>query len=151
MKELILAAALLSAPVMADWEHRNNVDLMSDSDKSIVFAPASSGDGAAVVRCDGTGSYDVIFMFDYLGDKYESVALRFDQGEPATFSATASTNGKARFLTNTVKADAVAKMAASSRLVVRGIDFRGTPETFVVDLKGFTEQAKKLSCMKGVI
>ena len=148
MKKLILAAALISGSAMASWEHTSRVDLMTDQDTSFIGSAASQGSGLFAVRCDNK-DFDIIVSFrEYMGDKYETLAVRFGDNEAFNISASASTNGQAFFVSSPEKADFIAQMKASKRLVVRGTDFRGTPKTFAMDLTGFTAAANKLACLK---
>jgi hypothetical protein len=147
MKKLLLATLLISTPAMAQWHHTERVDLMTDNDTSFILSLSTVGDGAVAVRC-APKSYDIVFSFDYLGDKYTDVTLRFDTDEPFTVPASASTNGKARFVAPSQKANVIAQMKAGTRMIIRGTDFRGTPETFAIDLTGFSDAVGKLGCVK---
>lgn len=147
MKKLLLAVSILSAPAFAGWIQQENIDLMNDSDKSYIMRADEAHIGGAFVRCDN-GKPEVVFVFDFLGDKYKDINVRFDQGEVKRVSATTSTNGKARFVAESERAEFIKQMKAHNRLIVRAIDFRGTPETLVINLNGFSAAAAKLGCVK---
>lgn len=149
---LMLAAALATSfSAAAEWIYDKDVDLMTDRDTSVVIALGEPR-GAVVVRCDGKDGYDVYFNFDdYLGNKSNNIALRFDQGEVKVLQAESGTGGDSRFLRNEDSAVVIKQIKDSKRLVVRGTDYKNVPNTFVVNLSGFSEQASKLGCLNGIL
>jgi hypothetical protein len=147
MKKLLLATLLISAPAMANWMHVEKIDLMTDKDTSHIGALALAGDGLVAVRCAANG-YEIVMSFDYLGDKYTDVMLRFDSDEPFTVAASPSTSGKGRFIVHRDRPIVIEQMKAGKRMVARARSYRGNYETFAIDLTGFSDAVGKLGCVK---
>jgi len=146
MKTLLLAALITSASAMAGWEHKSRIDPMTDSDRSYVGIVAAK-DAAAVVRCED-GQPHIVFVFDYLGDRYPNVTVRFDKREPKEIDASPSARGSARFIGWTHTSEMLHMMKTSQKVAVRATNYRGASETIVIPLGGFKEQVAKLACVK---
>jgi hypothetical protein len=154
MKNLKLALALssliLTAPAMAsqngNWRYLENVDLMSDEDKSAVYTAKEKE--TIVVRCDGNNGFDVIIRPDeYIGSDPAPVAWRIDGGDIQNSRMGLSTQGTAAFVPGSIKAEFANSLRNASEIVIRVTDFRGTPITFVIDVTGANEAFSQLSCM----
>jgi hypothetical protein len=147
MKKLIFALAMASAPARGNWMHVEQIDLMTDKDTSHIGSLASSGEGLVAVRCAESG-YEIVMSFDYLGDKYTDVTLRFDSNDPFTVAANPSTSGKGRFIVHRDRPMVIEQMKAGKRMVARARSYRGNYETFAIDLTGFSDAVAKLGCVK---
>jgi len=154
MKNLKLALALssliMSAPVAAsqvgNWNYLENVDLMSDENKSAVYTIKEKQ--TISVRCDGNNSFNVIIQPDeYIGSEAAPVAWRIDGGDVQQSRMNLSTRGTAVFVPSSIKAGFVDSIRNASKIVIRVTDFRGTKITFSIDLTGANESLNQLSCM----
>ena len=129
-----------------NWGHIENVDLMSDEDKSAVYTVKEKQ--TIVVRCDGNNGFDVIIRPDeYIGSEAAPVAWRIDGGDIQNSRMGLSTRGTAVFVPNSIKAEFASSLRSASEIVIRVTDFRGTPITFAIDVTGASEAFGQLSCM----
>lgn len=142
-------ATLASANTLASaWMYTEDIDLMTDEDRSMVISDNLSPDAFMALRCQGSDDFNIVAVFEYLGDKNTRVTVRFDQAAPQTFTTIASTNGRARFFRDADKPHLLESMKAHNRLVIRATDWRGVDKTEQYDLTGFTAAVNQMRCIK---
>lgn len=149
MKNLLMLVVFtaMSFSVSANWVYNERIDSIDDSDNSYLYTVGSKESTSAAIMCDGDVA-EVVFLFSYLGDKYLDILVRFDSGEPMIVSSTASTNGRGRYVLPMYTDSIMNSMVNSKRMVVRVMDFQGTPVTSVFDLTGFNQSRSKLKCSR---
>lgn len=146
MKKLLLAVSLLtSLSVSAKWQHVEQIDPMTDLDTSFIMT--ADDDNTLAVRCDG-GEADIIVNVGYIGSKISTIMARFDKNEPIYVPASPSTNGRAAFIDDDKEQQLIDGFKKHGKVAFLATDFRGSRKYGIFNLTGFTEQARKLSCLK---
>ena len=150
MKKVLTALTILSASFIAqaEWVHIENVDLMTDEDKSII----ATNDGRRkmiTLRCDKESpkGYYVILSFDYLGESND-VYVRFDKDKQFKVNGAESTRGNAIFINSENYEKLLNGFKAKSKVAFQTTDFRGTKKQAVFDLNGFSKELSKMNCVK---
>ncbi|MFU8896456.1 MAG: hypothetical protein ACNA8J_08720 [Gammaproteobacteria bacterium] len=154
MKRMVIALALLSVslPATANWEFRENIDPMTDEDKSIA-ATFSGRNEFVVVRCSGDSDYEIFLgVGTYIGStrgRGSPVVYRADAEPPVeggTWST--STDGTAVFVPRASKGAFLDILKTASKVTIQVTDFRGSRHHAVFDLSGASDAISKLHCMK---
>ena len=145
MKKLLLTAlTICSLNASATWFHRELIDPITDFDNS--FVATISDDNSVMVRCDGD---EIEFMlgFKYLGEA-NKIYIRFDKEKPFYVVGNISTNNRGVFVEQASFDDLIIGMKKHNRMAVQTTNYRGSTLQEIYDLTGFTEQIKKLKCVK---
>lgn len=145
--------------LIGDWLHVPNVDLITDEDRSLIAARATTfpsyADAASiVVRCSDSGRYgvDLFFVADkYLGsDSSFDVVYRVDGGEAKRGRWGASTTKEAAFAPDLGVSGMVSALLGGSELVFR-ISAYSQDYTYVVPVSGLRAALGKLGCYTGAL
>lgn len=150
MKKLLTALTLLSTSFLsqAEWVYIENVDLMTDENKSII-ATTNGRHKMLALRCekDSPKGYHVILSFDYLGESND-VYVRFDKDKPFKVNGSESTRGNAIFINSDSYKKLLNGFKAKSKVAFQTTDFRGTTKQAAFDLNGFSKELSKVNCVK---
>ena len=159
MKKSWLLIACLSgvsfAQTYGNFTYIPKVDAITDKDKSLIAADAIGGSdkGFIVIRCDieAEGGYDIYVNFkQYLDNEEVSVIHRFGSNKASVPNLwDNSTDGVAVFAPWPLKRTFLQGLKVSPLLTMRAESYAGTPYTLQINLKGFTQAATKLKCLKG--
>jgi len=145
MKKLLLTAlTICSLNASAEWGHKELIDPITDFDNSIVAT--FSDDNVVMVRCDGE-NMELMLGFSYLGEA-NKIYVRFDKEKPFYVVGNISTNKQGVFVEQASFDDLIIGMKKHKKMAVQTTDYRGSTLQEIYDLTGFTEQIKKLKCVK---
>tara|TARA_R100000544_G_scaffold13293_1_gene6009 strand:+ start:131 stop:571 length:441 start_codon:yes stop_codon:yes gene_type:complete len=145
MKKLLLTAlTICSLNASATWVHKELIDPITDFDNS--FAGTIVGSNSVIISCNGD-EINFVFGFRYLGEA-NKIHVRFDKEKPFDVTGDISTSRKGIFVEVASIDDLILGMKKHKKMAVQTTDYRGSTLQEVYDLTGFTEQIKKLKCVK---
>lgn len=156
---LALAPATLAQQQVGDWIYIQNVDLITDENKSAIIAAASDYPeyaryAALIVRCADVSPFGVELYFSadrYLGieDQYD-VVYRIDRGTPSTGSWYASTDYEAAFAPYFEVPSVINELLDTSELIFRISGF-SSDYTYVLPVAGLRDALGTLGCYSGTL
>lgn len=149
--------ALAQFTPIGDWLHNENIDLITDEDKSIIVAESSEYPGYAqysgvVIRCADYLPLGVELYFNadrYLGsgDRYD-VIYRIDGGQPISDRWSSSTDSEAAFAPLGAIEPLISSLLDSREMIFR-VSTRTANYTYVVPTSGLREAISALGCYTG--
>lgn len=150
MMTLMAGACLVfSSSAFAEWEYSENIDPMTDADKSIAAVHKGRNDFLAV-RCDGKSGFDIIVgVGDYLGSNGpRQVAYRLDKDDPIDGGGWGTdTEGKVVFVPEDKEASVLGALKVRSNITIQVTDFQGSQPYSKFSLSGSSAAIKQLNCI----
>lgn len=143
---------------LGDWLYVPNVDLITDENRSLIGAqattyPTYADKAAIIIRCSDSARFgvDIYFSADkYIGlDDYYRVAYRIDGAEAQQARWETSTSNEAVFAPDVGVAGIMKGLLDRSELVFR-ISAYSQDYTYVVPISGLREALDHLGCYTGV-
>lgn len=146
---VIGACIAFSASASANWNYSENVDPMTDEDRSMA-AIFPGRNEAIVVRCNGSSDYDIIVgVGDYLGSNGpHEVVYRVDKEKPIDAGRWGNdTEGRLVFVPQSLKSDILYALKNGSHITFQVTDFQGSTPYAKFPLQGSSAAIDRLACI----
>ena len=146
----IVAAALISTSVFAEWKHFSKKDKMSDKQITVIYSRSTNyipnvinqPDRATLyVRCEDKKLSDIYVDWENYIDSAGAthVTVRWDKNKPVDEPTLPSTDNTATFFGTSDNPRIVKNMKKHNKVVIRAYPWRKAPVTAEFSLQGFTK------------
>lgn len=144
---------------IGDWIHNPNIDLITDEDRSVLIAeattyPSYANYAALIIRCDAQARHGIEIYLNadkYLGsDDAYNVIYRVDGGTPLRGRWGTSTDHEAAFAPELGVSGVINNLLDGQELIFR-ITAYSSDYTYVLPIAGLRPALQKLGCYTGVL
>jgi hypothetical protein len=146
---LVCASVFLSSPAFAAWNYVENIDPMTDENKSLVVIHKERNE-FLLIKCDGSSDFDIyVGVGEFIGgDGRYRVTYRLDKDEPIDGGRWGlATTGTSVYAPESLETSLLESIKIRSTITFQVTDYQGSKPFSKFPLAGSSAAINQLGCI----